>query len=378
MATKPGTRAGARDKGLSYLALIGRKTWKPLPQAIVLSGTADFFKKRVVDRFTEELFEGGTREVRRLQGPASERQVDELPLSTVLDELRTPSFFTPRRLILVERADAFVAAHGGDLLPHLEEGFGGGHLILWLDGKLDGRTKLAKNLPASAWVVDCAQPYDRPPPWEARRPVWDSDLTHWLVAHARDKGLELAPETAYSLHDRAGTDLGVLDEELEKIRTLLSTRGTNVIDDAVIHESVGDLREDSVFQAVELFLEGSRAEALEAAHRLFTRGYHQDNGAVLTEPTGIALLYLGALLPRLRALRRAHAMAAEGAGPDDWIAVGIVQKPFLARFQRELKAIPPRKLVKLIDRLYEVDRAIKTGGPAARLLELLIAELGGA
>jgi DNA polymerase III delta subunit len=296
----------------------------------------------------------------------------------VLDELRTPSFFSPHRLIVVERANAFVAANGEAFIPFLESGFSGGHLVLVIDGKLDGRTRFAKAALEAAWIVECAQPYDRPPPWQSNAPAWDSELTEWLVSHARDKGLELEPRAAFLFHERAGTDLAILDEELDKVATYVASRGSRRVDETVIGEIVGDLREDSVFGAIELFLEGRRSEALDALDRLFAKGYHSDRGALTTDPTSIALLFLGALLPRLRALRRAHAMAAEGARADQWIAAGIVQRPFISRFERELRAVPPRKLVRILDRLYEVDRSIKSGGDPARLIEMLVLELGAA
>ncbi len=378
MTTKPDKRSSAREKGLTYRALMARKSWSPFPPATVLVGTADFFKSLVLKRFTKELFGDGPQEVRRFQGPSGERGSEELPLATVLDELRTPSFFSPYRLVVVERANTFIAANGESFIPFLQGGFSGGHLVVFIDGKLDGRTRFAKAVAEWGWIVECAQPYDRPPPWDSQTPAWDSDLTHWIVSHAREKGIEIDPETAFLFHERAGTDLAVLDEELEKIKTYLASRGSKRVDEDAIAQVVGDLREDSVFAAIELFLEGRRADSLEALQRLFDKGYHTERGALTIDPTSIALLFIGALVPRLRALRRAHAMAAEGAGPDQWISAGVVGRPFISRFERELKAVPPRKLVRLLDRLYEVDKSIKSGGDPEKLVEILVVEFGAA
>ncbi len=368
-----------RDKAISFKALMEGKTLKPLPAVTVIAGNADFLKGCVVQRLTKELFEGRAEEVSRFQAPAKERGGEDLSAATVLDELQTPSFFNTHRLVVVERAETFLSAHGESLLPYLEKGFSGGHLLLVLEDKLDARTKFAKSVANSpTWIVECTQPYDRPPPWDRNTPAWDSALSHWIVGHAKGKGLEMSPQVAFFFHERAGTDLAVIDEELEKIATLLASRGSKRVDENVIQESVGDLREDSVFQAIELFLQGKRAEVVEAIQRLFTRGYHNEKGGVTTEPTTIALLFLGALLPRLRALRRAHAMELEGSGPNEWIAAGIVTKPFIVRFEKQLKALSPRKLVRLIDKLYEVDKQIKSGAPAQRLIELLVVEFGAA
>jgi DNA polymerase III delta subunit len=378
MIAKKEPGPAAKGGPLAFKAVMARSRWKPLPPAAILSGPADFLKGRFVKRFARELFGEGEPEVRRFQGPASDRQAGDLPLAVVLDELRTPSLFSPHRIIIVERAGPFLAAHGEDLIPFLESGFSGGHLIAIVDGKLDGRTRFAKAAARVAWVVDCPQPYDRPPPWDAKAPVWDSDLTHWVVAHAAEKGLQIDPRTAFLLHERAGTDLAVLDEELDKIATFLAARGATRVDAETVAAIAGDLREDSVFLLADRFLEGRRAEALQAAVRIFEKGIHTERGALTTEPVSIALLFIGALVPRLRALRRAHAAAAEGAGPDRWIEMGLIQRPFLSRFQRELRAVPAGKIARIFDRLYEIDRAIKSGGNAAALIEHFILEHGAA
>ena len=69
-------------------------------------------------------------------------------------------------------------------------------------------------------------------------------------------------------------------------------------------------------------------------------------------------------------------MAAEGDGPDQWTAAGVVQRPFIARFQRNLKAVGPRKIARLLDHLYDLDKSIKSGGDAEQLLEMLVVEFG--
>jgi len=257
---------------------MARKEWKPLPAVTALTGAAEFFKTAIVERFTKELFGGSPTEIRRFQGPANERDEASLPLAVVLDELRTPSFFSPHRLVILEQANAFIALHAEYLVRHLKGGFGGGYLILLVEGKLDGRTRFAKHLAKEGWIVECAQPYDRPPPWDTRAPAWDSELTHWVVAQAKAKGLQIDPPTAFLLHERAGTDLAVLDEEIEKIATYLASKNTSVADGDSIQAVIGDLREDTVFVTLELFLEGRRREALQSLHRLFEHGLPTDRG----------------------------------------------------------------------------------------------------
>jgi DNA polymerase-3 subunit delta len=354
---------------------MARKSWNPLPAITLLTGEAEFFKKLILKRFSVDLFGTANPEIRTFQATPGDRQGQGPTLAEVLDELRTPSFFSANRIVTLEHGGAFLTAHGETLIPFLEGGFAGGHFIVFIDGKLDGRTRFAKAVAKAGWIVECAQPYDRPPPWDQNTPVWDSALTHWIVAHAQGMDLTIAPQTAFLLHQRAGTELSLLAEELEKLATFLSSKNSKTVDAKAVTAVVGDLREDTVFQAVELFLEGRRVDALSAVTRLFAKGYHTNRGPV-TDPTSISLLFVGALVPRLRALRRAHAMAAEGDGPEQWTAAGVVQRPFISRFERHLRAVRPRKLVRLLERLYVVDKSIKSGGDAERLLEMLVIEFG--
>ena len=365
----------ARSKTtLNSTQFLARKQWDKPPAITILAGAADFFKKQLIERFIRELSADGAPDVNRLQGPPNDKRINELPLAPVLDSLRSMSFLASTQVVIIDGADAFLRAHRDELEACLETGFPGGHLILCLRGKLDGRTKFAKAAAKAGWVIGCEQPYDRPPPWEDRAPIWDSPLTHWLSRHAASKGLELNPQTAYALHSRAGCDLELLDEELEKLKTYLAESKSTLIDEKAISAVTGELREDSIFSVVDLFLEGRRRDTITALENLFERGYHAQNGSLVIDGPGIALPLLATLLKKLRSLRRGHALKRAGASSMNLVQEGIVGKPFLSSFERQLERNPPGRLAQLFDRLYNTDRGIKTGRDPRRLLLLLVAE----
>ena len=366
--------AGRSKSTLNSTQFLARKSWDTPPGITILAGGADFFKKQLIERFIKELSKDSPPDVNRLQGPPNDKRLRELPLADVLDSLRSMSFLASTQVIIIEGADAFLRAHRDELADCLDSGFAGGHLVLCLDKKLDGRTKFGKEAAKKGWVVECEQPYDRPPPWETRAPAWDSPLSHWLSKHAGSKGLKLDPRMAFALHQRAGSDLEILDEELEKMKTYLGETGGDRIEEETIRAITGELREDSIFSVVDLFLEGRRGDAIDAVENLFDRGYHGSNGNLVIDPPGIALPLLASLLNKLRSLRRAHAMKQAGASPMNLVQEGIVGKPFLDRFQRQLAKNPPGRLAQIFDRLYRTDLGIKTGRDPRRLLLLLVAE----
>jgi len=367
-----------RSSGPTFQDMMRKKEWKPLPSVTLVSGSAAFLKELFVKRFEEEVFGDAEPVVERFRGPPNDTQVGTLPLAKVLDELRTPSFFSPYRIVVIENASTFLFAHGDSLAPFVENGFAGGYLIGLIDGNLDKRRKIAKHIEKHGLVVDCAKPYDRPPPWETRTPVWDSELSQWVVQRAKTKNLDIDLKSAFALHERAGTDLATLDEELEKIVTVVTSRGSRQVTREIIVEVVGETRESSVFLLVELFLEGRLTEALREARDLFQRGfYSQQRGVRTTDPTALALIFVGTMIPRLRAIRRAHTMRGQGATEEDWVRSGLVQRPFLSRFSRQVFTVSSEKVETLFKELYDLDRAIKTGGDAEKLLELILIEHTG-
>jgi DNA polymerase III delta subunit len=347
--TKPGD--------LSFDDLAGRARWPELPAVIALAGESRFLRKYIEHRVVRELF--GDQPVPALQRFDAPQEGDDL-LARVLDELRTVSILSAERLVIVEAADDFLAACRDDLEPFLERGFAGGHLVLHLERGLDERTRFAKELLERGWVVRCKQPFDRPPPWQPGTPPWENELTRWIVSWARRRGLEIDPPTAYELQARVGTDLGVIDESLEKIGTYLGPERRRV-DVAAVEAVTGELREDSIFDLVESFIAADRARALHMAEKLFQQGYHPARGAPVHDAGSIAIMFIGALVARLRPLRRAHAMREAGHGPDAWLEQRLTTRPFIERFRRELAAMPPARIERAFESLLRLDRAIKTG-----------------
>jgi DNA polymerase III delta subunit len=361
--------AKERSSELTAAVLMGRKDWRPLPAIAALHGEADFLKREVLERFIRELSSGGVEPwVRRYA--ANEKEGKGPSLAEVLDDLRTPSFLSPVRLVIVQGADAFLAAHREALEPCLAADFAGGHLVLLLDS-LDQRTRFGKSLAEKGWAVSCQKPFDRPPPWKPDAEPWDNDLSRWVAARARQKELVMDLELAQAFCQRVGTDLARLDEELEKLRTYLAKEGKRV-DLQAVEAVAGELREDSVFDLVDAFLGGDRRHSLEIAGRLLRMGYHPPRGSPILAPTAIWTMFVGALVGRLRALRRAHALSQAGQGPEAWMSLRLTHRPFLPRFQRDLKANPGPRIARALAVLRELDRTVKTGGSVELCLERLL------
>lgn len=365
--------AKAETSALSFTALMRRRRWSPLPSFIVLTGNARFLRRRIQQRVKRELFGehcGPACSILRLD---ASRTVEGL-LATVLDELRTLSILSEARLVLVENADAFLAEHRDDLEPFVSGGFSGGHLVLDLEKSLDRRTRFARAVAEHGWVVDCRQPFDRPPPWQSDAPPWKNELSEWIVEWAAAKELELGLRDAYYLQQRVGTDLGILDESLEKVKTFLGS-GPRRIDAETMDAVTGELREDSIFDLVDRFISAERSAALDTLDRLCRNGYHPAKGSPVHDPATIALLFAGALVARLRNLRRAHCLDARGGGADQWLELRLTSRPFIDRFRRDLRSMPPPRLDRAYEALLRMDREIKTGSDPRTAMMLFLTRI---
>jgi len=361
----------------TFHQFIQRKSWTPVPAFVVLAGDARFFRKEVERRALAAIFgDEKTPEVHRYhlgKNSGASKNLDSM-LATVLDELRTLSILSPNRAVVIDGADSFVDAFRDDLEPFVQEGFSGGHLILHLEKKLDARTKFARAVKESAWVMDCSKPFDRPPPWKAGGPPWQNELSEWIVGWAREtRKLDISLQDAFYLQERIGNDLDALDKSLEKLHLLLGDK--RKIDAETIASVTGETRDDSIFSLVEYFIARDRNRALRIVERLFTSGYHPPQGSAVNEPVAITSLFIGSVVPRLRKIRRAHAVSDSGGGPDRWMELGLTSRPFIDRFSREVRAMPPRRIQLAFDAMLKMDRQIKTGANARTLMALFLSKV---
>ncbi len=96
------------------------------------------------------------------------------------------------------------------LLPYLEHPLDSTALVLVTE-KADFRANPFRFLKQHAALVEC-------------RPLWDNQVPGWIADRIRKRGGTASPEAVQLLHEYAGSSLGVLDNELEKLFTYLGGR----------------------------------------------------------------------------------------------------------------------------------------------------------
>lgn len=163
--------------------------------------------------------------------------------------------FAERQLVMVKEAQMMKDYES--LASYCERPLESTILVLCLRGaKADKRRGLYKAALKAGVVLESA-------------PVPDYKMTAWIAAHYASLGLTIAPEAAALLAEYAGTDLGKVALETEKMRKNLP-EGTMQIRVEDIEENIGLSRQMSVFELTKALSARKGREALQIAAHMAT------------------------------------------------------------------------------------------------------------
>jgi DNA polymerase-3 subunit delta len=185
-------------------------------------------------------------------------------------------------------------------------------------------------------------------------------LARWIKETAEDKGAAVSPAAIRSLADLVGGDLWTLDGELEKLSLYAAGREINEAD---VRLMVSQVREASIFEAVDAMIDGRPEAALRLLAQL------RDDGR---EP-----LYIIAMVERqLRLLALARDSMDRRLPPEELKRALGTSSDFVVRKTTDQARRHTRQdIAWRYDRLLQADLAIKQGLLEPDLaLELLVGE----
>lgn len=173
----------------------------------------------------------------------------------LFDELRTPPFIAPRRLVIVEEAAAFLASAREPLLAYLEKPSRTGTLVLVAD-KLPRNDKLGIAVRKAGLAVACEPPREY-------------ELPKWIAARARDYGKGLDPAAARRLAECIGVNLPIVDQSLAKLALYVANRDTITQQD--VEALVEDLPVTTVFKLTDALGNKDPGKALRVLEALLAQ-----------------------------------------------------------------------------------------------------------
>jgi len=322
---------------------------KTIPGVCVAYGDEPFLKRQVLGRLRHAILGDG-------DGEFSWDELDEkeakVALRDVVDELSTVSLFgSGLRVVAVLNADEFVTRFRPQLEDYVAKPRSTGILILEVK-TWPANTRLFKAVAASGLQIECKAP-------SVER------ASAWLVQWAAEKhGAKLDRSAAELMVDIVGPELGLLDQELQK----LAAAADGTIDITLVRDLVGGWRAKTAWEMIDPALAGQAGDALAQLDRLLAGGEHP---LAVLGPLGWTLRQMAAAVgiieqSELQGRKPPLRMALEQAGA----------KPFaIAKVEKQLMRLGRARGAHLFRWLLEADLAMKGPSSSPHRARLVLEEL---
>ena len=213
----------------------------------LIHGEEGFFVKEAVSLIKSRTLEGDDTGLVETDGEMTS-------LSTVMEEVRTPSLFTSgsRKLVIVHNADGLFKESSGVWERYMSSPPIDCVLVLVckdVDTKGGAYDKIKKK----GGNVDC-------------RRLRGNELTPWILERVRHYGKQISLDASRILQENVGDNLLLLDGHLEKLALYLGSRTRIEVND--VEELVGYDRQQKVFDFTGAVARRDTALALKVLHQL--------------------------------------------------------------------------------------------------------------
>ena len=350
-------------KAISAIDYLKQTDAGKVPPVCAIFGDESFLKRQCLARLQQQVL-GDDEDV-----SSSTFSGDSAELRDVLAELSTIAMFGGKRLVVVDDADkriararkesvkssaansskdaaeeavSFISRNRAKLEDYVEKPVCSSVLVLVADS-FPGNTKLYKGVVNSGLAIDCCRPKS-----ESQIPAW---VAKWLIDWAKDAHkLRLSKDAADLLVDIVGIEMGLLDQELDKLALLVGKDGNIGVE--TVSQNAGNWRTRTVWDMLDAVLEGKVAGALGQLDRLLAAG--EDPVAVLAMISGS--------LRRLAAATRI-VLQGESAGrrvsPRSALEHSGVKPFVLGKTELQLKRLGRHRGARLYRQLLKADLDLK-------------------
>jgi DNA polymerase-3 subunit delta len=263
----------------------------------------------------------------------------ETSIDTIINTARTLPMMAPRRLVVAKGIDGAKADTLAPLTDYAADPNPQTCLVLVGD-KIDTRFKAFQVLRKAGFLHEFPALRDR-------------ELGAWITREAKQRKQAITAEAVAALAESAGPELGRIAQALEQLSLYVDTRGSITLDD--VEALIPETRQRSVFELTKAIGDGDGTRALRILANMFRN----------REP---ALRVEFMLARQLRQIWRAKELSAQGAGRDQ-IASAIGVPPFfLDDILAPARRMSHQALARGFERLYQVDRALKSSRVDGELL----------
>jgi DNA polymerase III subunit delta len=323
------------------------KAGKPQGRAAiyVVVGKDRFLVETECAKLLDELIPQAEREMGLICPEAGRADVTEL-----LDELRTPGFLAPHKVILLKDADNFISLNRDILERYFDSPSPSGTLILAVSSWLK-TTILAKKLPAVGKLIATVEYKD----WQ---------LPDFAIRYASEKhGKAMSKATAQVLVELVGDEPGLLAGQVDKLAMFAEGRKGITAED--VTAIVGRNRFFDAFEVIGAMTAGDTGTAISRLRSMF-------KGDKDSEYTVV-----GAFAFHFRRMFTAKGMLAKGEKPDQMAPKLRLWGSNKDAFFNQVQRVSLTDIGSVLRRLAAIDHASKSGqGTASIAIEQLVVSMG--
>jgi DNA polymerase III subunit delta len=154
----------------------------------------------------------------------------------LLGELRSFPMMANRRLVVLREAQRLNKTEWDKLQPYLDNPVSSTVFVMTFKGKdLDGRSKTFKTMEKNGIVFKS-------------KALYDNQIPDWIRSYTESRGYKLQPEALRILATYLGTNLGLIESELEKIFITLKVDHITEVSTGIVYEMINVDKDFNVFE----------------------------------------------------------------------------------------------------------------------------------
>lgn len=292
----------------------------------------------------------------------------------VIDEVKTTPMFGKHKLIIVENADTFLGRYQDKVLGYLKNPCSVNCLILEVLS-IDKRTKLAKAMDGKQGIlIECDKLYDRPAPWETKKPEHDSELTRWIVMHARNFGKIINLKSAFCLLEKSGNDLAIINNQIDALSVYTGDRNEITIED--IQNLLGVSHREKLYNLLDAIGMKDIISAVKMAENIFDVGMENERKNITYDAKSIAITIVSSSHRRMKDLWKIMRILDKGGSKKEILEKQYAPRPFVDKFIKQAQNFNEEEMPEKWKYMLEADLLCKTSRLSPTLIiEQLITKL---
>lgn len=196
-----------------------------------LFGEEPYFIDKLTKQIEKEALEPHEEAFNKVVTYGSEAKGDKL-----LGELRSFPMMATRRLVVLKEAQKMSKGEFEKLVPYLNSPVDSTVFVIAWKGKgIDGRSKAAKSLKQKGVVFQSSK-------------VYENKVGKVIVDMLAERKLKVKQDALQVLVTYLGTNLGLIDNEVEKMSIALTGTGKDEIDSRMVYEMINIDKDFNVFE----------------------------------------------------------------------------------------------------------------------------------